>query len=353
MRSKSFQNIIKYLKAEYRDVRVLVNEFRYSLILFFAVIIGGSLFFSSLYTFPGTNLSPTLPQALHATFSLLFFEIVFPFPDQWYLQLFFFVIPILGVAVLVDGFIRFGTALIIKQNRGQKWQVAMASTYNNHVIVCGMGRIGYRITLELLKFGREIVAIEIDENSQFVEKVKSLDITLIIADARRSENLINANVRQADAIIPCTADELTNLEIALDARELNPDIKVVMRMFDADLAKRVEKGFGIHTAFSTSALAAPIFAAAAMRVDVKHSFYVGDQLQNLSEVVISPDSQLIGWSVEKMENDLGLSFVSYQDGDTAILYPDQELVLKPGAKILIIASIDTLFQINEMNPTTQ
>ena len=120
-------------------------------------------------------------------------------------------------------------------------------------------------------------------------------------------------------------------------------------MFDADLAKRVEKGFGIHTAFSSSALAAPIFAAAAMKVDVKHSFYVGDQLQNLSEVVISPESQLIGWTVEKIENELSLSFVSYQEGDTAILYPDQDLEMKSGAIILIIASIETLFQINNMN----
>ena len=48
----------------------------------------------------------------------------------------------------------------------------------------------------------------------------------------------------------------TNLDIALQARELNPGIKVVLRMFDPDLARRVESGFGIHTAFSTSALAA-------------------------------------------------------------------------------------------------
>lgn len=349
MQSKLYRKIIQNLRAEYRDVRVLLNEFRSSLLLFVIVILGGTLFFNFLYTLPGTNLHPTLPQSLHATFSLLFFEIVFPFPDQWYLQIFFFIIPILGVAVLVDGFLRFGTALINKQNRGQKWQVAMASTYKNHVIVCGMGRIGYRIILELLKFGRDIVVIENDEHGRFVEKATSLDITLIIADARRSENLIKANVEIADAIIPCTADELANLEIALDARELNPDIKVVMRMFDAELAKRVEKGFGIQTAFSSSALAAPIFAAAAMRVDVKHSFYVGDQLQNLSEVVISPDSQLIGWTVEKMENELSLSFVSYQDGDTAILYPDQDLEIKLGATILVIASIDTLFRINEMN----
>jgi hypothetical protein len=50
---------------------------------------------------------------------------------------------------------------------------------------------------------------------------------------------------------------VANLDIALNARDSNPGIKVVMSMFDEDLALRVEKGFGIHTAFSSSALAVP------------------------------------------------------------------------------------------------
>ena len=129
-----------------------------------------------------------------------------------------------------------------------------------------------RYALELLDHlatpDREVVAIELNAQGRFVEKAKALGIPVIIANARRTENLVKAGVMQAKAVIPCTDDELANLDIALDARELNPDLKIVMRMFDSDLARRIEKGFGIHTAFSTSALAAPIFAAASMRVNV-------------------------------------------------------------------------------------
>ena len=67
-----------------------------------------------------------------------------------------------------------------------------------------------------------------------------------------------------------------------------------MRMFNDDLARRIEKGFGIHTAFSTSALTAPLVAAKAMRIDVKHSFYIGDTLLNISELEISEGSRLAG-----------------------------------------------------------
>jgi voltage-gated potassium channel len=343
------QSLRHTLRAQLRDVRVLFQESRNSLILFLAILVGGALIFRVFYTYPGANQHPRFGEALHATFALIFFETLLPFPEQWYLQIIFFVIPILGLATVADGVLRFGTALINKQARGQKWQVAMASTYNNHVIVCGMGKVGYRVTLELLKFGREVVGIEHNPEGRFVEKAKALGIPLIIANARRSENLIKAGVKRADAIIPCTDDELTNLDIALDARDLNPNIKVVMRLFDPDLARRVEKGFGIQTAFSTSALTAPIFAAAAMRFDVKYSFYVGDVLLNLSQVVIEPGSQLIGWSVEKLEAELDLSVVCYRGEGITDLHPNPGLHLSVGDEVLVLASLETLQRLDKLN----
>ena len=226
------------LRAQARDARVLFQESRNSLIVFVALIVGGGLVFRFFYTFPGTALHPGLAESFHATFALIFFETILPFPAQWYLQILFFIIPIVGLAAVADGVLRLGAALVNKQARGQQWQVAMASTYSEHVIVCGTGKVGYRVIQELIKFGREIVALEANPEGRFVEKVKALNIPLLICDARRSENLIKAGVERADAIIPCTDNELANLDIALDARELNPNIKVVMRMYDADLARQ-------------------------------------------------------------------------------------------------------------------
>ncbi len=334
------------LRAQIRDTRALLSESWLGLSLFLLVVLLGALVFHFVYAYPDSGQHPRFGVALHATFALIFFETLLPFPDQWYLQILFFLIPILGLVALADGVLRFGTALVNKQARGQKWQVAMASTYKEHVIVCGVGRVGYRVILELLRFGREVVAIESDADGRFIDKVKGLRVPVITADARRTSNLIKAGVDRADAIIPCTDDELSNLDIALDARERNPSIKVVMRMFDTDLAGRVERGFDIHTAFSTSALAAPIFAAAAMRVDVKNSFYVGDTLLNLGEVIIRSDSSLIGWSVERLERELDLSVVCFQCGGAADLHPNPDQRLGAGDKLLVLATLETLREVN-------
>ena len=344
------RNLRRQIRAEIRDTRVLLGESWVPLVLFAVVVFGGALIFSLTYPDPD-NLAHQLPyaDAVHATFALIFFETLLPFPDEWYIQILFFMIPILGLVAVADGVLRFSGALINKKSRGQQWQVAMASTYSNHIIVCGAGKIGYRVILELLKYEQDVVVIESDENGRFVEKIKNLGIPLLIADARRSETIIKAGVQKADAIIPATDNELANLDIALDAREINPDIKVVLRMFDGDLARRVEKGFGIHTAYSGSALAAPIFATAALRLNIKHSFYVGETLLHLGEIELSETSPLIGQTIDKFQHEMDCSVVSYQHNGIPDLHPDSNQRLSAHDTILVLSSLETLRKLHALN----
>jgi Trk K+ transport system NAD-binding subunit len=344
------RNLRRQIRAEIRDTRVLLGESWFPLVLFALVVFGGALIFSFAYPDPN-NLANRLPyvDAVYATFSLIFFETLLPFPDEWYIQILFFIIPILGLVAVADGVLRFSGALVNKKSRGQQWQVAMASTYSNHIIVCGAGKIGYRVILELLKYEQDVVVIEVNENGRFIEKIKNLGIPLLIADARRSETIIKAGVQKADAIIPATDNELANLDIALDAREINPDIKVVLRMFDGDLARRVEKGFGIHTAYSGSALAAPIFATAALRLNIKHSFYVGENLLHLSEITLTETFPLIGQTIDKLQHEMDCSVVSYQYAGSADLHPVPDQRLSAGAIILVLSSLETLRKLHALN----
>lgn len=344
-RKRKFRHV---LRAQLRDGLVLLQESKNGLLLFSATLLVGALLFFFFYTDPHTGERLSLAQAFYGTFALIFFENTIDFPRQWYLQILYFLLPVIGLVAIADGLISFGAALINKRERGNKWQVAMASTYNGHTIICGMGKVGYRVAVELLKFEREIVAIEVDPQGRFVEKAKNLGIPVIIADARRSENLRKAGIEQADAIIPCTDDELTNLDIALDAREINPGVKIVMRMFDPDLAQRIEKGFGIHTAFSVSALAAPIFAAASMRVNVKASFYVNDTLMNISEQVIGPASPILDWTVERLESELDLSVVSYTRDDRLELHPPASLRLESGSRLMVMGTLEALHRLEAL-----
>ncbi len=338
-----------HLRAQLRDALVLFQEFRHSLLFFVIILFLGAIILHFLYTFPDTAQHPSFSEGLYGTFSLIFFQPSLPFPDKWYLQVLFFIIPIVGLAVIADGVLRFSAALANKKERGQNWQVAMASTYSNHIIVCGVGKVGYRVIHELLRHGREVVAIDSNAEGRFIERVMEMGVPLLIADARRSANIIKAGVKKASAIVPCTDDELTNLDVALDAREINPNIKVVMRMFDPDLAKRAEKGFGIHTAFSASALTAPFVAAAAMRLDVKSAFYLEDDLVSVSEIVVQPSSTFIGWTLHEFQEKINLTVVWYGTQNTSALHPAPQTRIQPGAKMFVLGTWDALEELQSLN----
>ncbi len=337
-----------YLRALWRDTRVLVGQFRVSLLAFAVLLCGGTLALRLFYLHPETGQYLGWAEALHAAFKLIFLETLLPFPKALGLQFLFIVIPLIGLAVVADGVLRFGMALFNRRERKEAWQVAIASTYRDHIVVCGLGKVGYRVVKELLRLGEEIVGIECDPNVQFLEELRHKKVPVLIGDARRREILEKARVQQASAIVVCTNDDLTNLDIALDARALEPGIKVVLRMFDAQLAEKVRRGFDIHTAFSTSALAAPIFAAAATRAQIDYSFYVGDVLMNAAQATVQAGSKLEGYTVAQVEQELDVTIVLHKGPGGVDPHPAPDVVLCAGDCLVVFASLESLARLREM-----
>jgi voltage-gated potassium channel len=339
----------RWLTKNWRDLRVLARAFSRPLLLF----IGTLVFFGLLYWFLADlsplNNKPGPVESIFLVLSMIFLQANTTFPEPFYLQLFFFVMPIIGIILLSAGAANLGVKLFNRSARGQEWEVALVSTYTDHVVVCGLGKLGYRVTLQLLEFGQSVVAVERDVNKSFIALVRERDVPVILGDARQREVLHKAGVARASAVVCCTQDDLANLDIALDAREIHPDIKVVLRMFDDNLANKVEKGFGIHTAFSVSGLAAPAFAAAATRAHIDYSFYVGGTLLHASQINIEADSPLLNLELETAERQYNMTIVMHQTGGELRLHPTSDQVIKEGDTLVVFATLETLGQIGSTN----
>ncbi len=346
MQTRKFR---RNLRALWRDTRVLIGQFRGSLFAFTVLLCAGTLSLHTFYLYPDTAQRVSWAEALHATFMLVFAETILPFPKALGLQILFFIIPPIGLAVVAEGILRFGVGLFNRRERKEAWQVAIASTYNDHIIVCGLGRTGYRIVQVLLRLGEEVIGIENDVESPFLEQLYEMQVPVLLGDARQEDVLEQAGVQQASAIVVCTEDDLVSLSIALEAREFNSELKVVMRMFDAQLADKVQSGFGIHTAFSTSALAAPVFAAAATHAQIEHSFYVDDALVNVARTTVQPGSALEGCTVASVEQELDISIILYKGADTMDMHPAPDITLSPGDRLVVFASLQALARLHEMS----
>ncbi len=345
----------RLVRAYLRDTWVLVRQFRYTLLTFVLLLLAGTLVLRFSYDpvdpAQADPLSGRLRWgvALNAVFKLMFFETILDHPRHLLAQFVFFLWPVLGIVLVVNGVVSFGTAFFSRQERKEAWQVAVASTYRNHIVVCGLGKVGYRVILQLLEMQQELVGVERDPQGVFLEQVRAEGVPVLVGDARNRDLLEKAGVPLASAVVACTEDDLTNLEIALESRDLNPGIKVVMRMFDLRLAERVRRGFGIQTAFSTSALAAPALAAAATRAAVEYSFYVDDVLLNVSRVAVAPSSPLVGRTLGEVEQELDLSIILHRGLAGVDLHPTPDLVLSAGDQIVVFATLEALACLNQVN----
>ncbi len=151
------------------------------------------------------------------------------------------------------------------------------SNIHDHVIVAGLGSIGYRVALGLAARGVPGVIVEVSEDGRFTSPARAAGLPVMVGDARHREVLNDLRLGTARAIVAATSDDLVNLAIALNARAVRPDLRVVVRLFDPEFALRVQRGFGIRFTRSVSHLAAPAFAAAAVRSEVVATVPVGDR----------------------------------------------------------------------------
>lgn len=246
--------IIRRLKVISQTVRAALWRVRLSLALLVTVVIIGTL------VFWWSGAQSNWQRALFYTLNLITLQ-ASPgdAPDELGLQL-------ASLAVLIGGVgaIAGGAANVVDYIRDpQERQLALAHTYKNHVVVCGVGRVGYRVINELLQAHESVTAINRSVDEDWLTDLRRNNVPVIIGDARRTQTLIDAGVSDAKCIVACTSDDLTNLDIALDARELNKNIRVVIRMFDVKLGENVKKHFDFDEVISVSALAAPVIAKAA------------------------------------------------------------------------------------------
>ncbi|HWN41934.1 MAG TPA: NAD-binding protein [Thermoanaerobaculia bacterium] len=84
-------------------------------------------------------------------------------------------------------------------------------------------------------------------------------------------------------MIAATDDDAVNLGIALAARQSSPGIRTVVRLFDADFARKVENTLGIDAAIGASSIAAPNFVASALFPGVVKAFLIQDRLLVLQQ----------------------------------------------------------------------
>ncbi len=98
---------------------------------------------------------------------------------------------------------------------------------NNHYIVCGYGRIGHRIAMDLK--GADVPVVVVDNRADAIERLEDDQILYVEGNAQEEDTLVDAGVKRADGMICALSRDEDNVFATLIARELNEDLFILVR----------------------------------------------------------------------------------------------------------------------------
>jgi Trk K+ transport system NAD-binding subunit len=234
---------------------------------------------------------------------------------EW-VKVFLSVLKLAGAA-LVAGFTAILTNYLIRARLGGALEVRHVPD-SGHVLVCGLGNVGYRLVQELTAMGERVVTIDNKNDNPFLNIVRQKGVPVFIGDATVPELLRQSRADTAKAVIAATSDELANLEIALLVREMNPKQRIVVRLSDPHFAEAVRDAANITHAMSVPALAAPAFASALYGDSVESLVTAaGRTLAVVALVVNDAEDHLNGKSVRALVIDYAMLPIALANRDVS------------------------------------
>lgn len=155
------------------------------------------------------------------------------------------------------------------------------SLSKSHIIVSGLGPLGYEIVKGLLDLGESVVAISDGSKDSYTDDVKNL-IPVINGRELDRELLEKAHIESAKAVIIVSQNEIRNLSDGLSAKKANQGSRVIVRTLDIQLAKKMNDSLPIDQVLSDSEVSATNFVASILLNDVLIGFEWNDHLLVLS-----------------------------------------------------------------------
>jgi len=235
--------------------------------------------------------------------------------------------------LLVAGVLAFVTDTLV-QSRIDRALGRFPRPTEDHIIVCGLGKAGAAIIAGLRELDVPCVGVEQHPEAVGIAVARSLGVPVVFADARTPGVLTDLHVDTARALLAVTNDDLANLQCGLTAREHNPDLRIVLRIFDPHLAERLDRSVDLDLTRSVSGLAAPAFTAALLGRERAAPLPLSNVSLRVLETTVPADGAFTGVTVGELHHGSELRVLAL-DGRWM---PREDLLLEPGSAVAVVGT---------------
>ncbi len=220
----------------------------------------------------------------------------------------------------------------------------------NHVIICGFGRNGRKVSMELKERNQEFIVI--DKSHDVLMGYTDEPIEFIEGDATDDAILEEAGILRAKAIVTTMPVDADNLFVVLSARTLNPKIVIVSRGSNESAERKLHVA-GVDHVVMPENVGGAHMANLVTRRDVvefmDHLSITGDSDTNLEVVDYSElpeefrNKTIMEMAVRKL---IGANIVGFKTAEGEFMInPHPETIILPGSKIFILGTPEQILKI--------
>lgn len=258
---------------------------------------------------------------------------------------------IFGISASVytfGGFMQLLTQGEIERALGRLRMTRELEGLQQHVIICGFGRIGRILAVELTNDHTAFVVV--DNQPTRVAEAQALHYRGYLGDATDEETLVRVGIARARSLLTTLPDDAANVFIALTSRNLNPTLNIIARAEQPSTQKKLMQAGANHVvlpaAIGAQRMAAMVTHPSA--VDFLELMAGKGRLDiEIDEYQVAGASTLAGKTVREIEasNQHGLLTIAIRDPSGGLLFnPDKEQVVSLGQTLILMGKLEALRQ---------
>ncbi|HFK1452531.1 MULTISPECIES: potassium channel family protein [Bacillus cereus group] len=256
------------------------------------------------------------------------------------------IIPVgVGIVTYAIGVV---AAMIIEGNlfhavRRKKMDKQIAQL-QNHIIVCGCGRVGLQVVHELQE--KKIPFVVVDKDESVLEKEKLL---YVHGDATEDQVLHHAGISKAAGLVAIVANDAENVFITLTARGLNDAIKIVARAEKPETEDKLKRA-GANKVINPSSMAGIHIAKGIANPLTVHYIdtvlYGVEQSFVIEEIAVGEGSILASKSLleSDVRNQFDVTILAILRNGNVIHNPTGQEKLQEHDMIIVFGSVEKLGQ---------
>jgi voltage-gated potassium channel len=215
----------------------------------------------------------------------------------------------------------------------------------NHIIVCGAGRVGSRIIRELKRQQYQFVVLEREERK--VAPLLENGEFVIVGDATLEDNLKKARVERAKGLAACLPDDADNVYVVLTARDLNKNLYIVARAVEEQAENKLIRA-GANRVISPTIIGSQSMARALLKPAIA-DFMDSIAAENLDlvfeEVAIEQTSSYCNKKLKdtniRSELDLVIVAIRRKEGEM-LFHPAGETEICEGDLLIVIGRAESM-----------